>query len=90
MKIKEGYLLREVAGQHVVVPVGAAALDFNGVISLNGAGSYLWGILEKGASEKDLVEALLSRYEVSREGAEADVVRFLEKLRKHALLSEHD
>lgn len=90
MKIKEGYLLREVAGQHVVVPVGDAALDFNGVISLNGTGAYLWGILEPGAGESDLVAALLSRYEVSREGAEADVAAFLSKLRKRGLLDEHE
>ena len=35
MKIKEGYILRNVAGSFVVVPVGNATLEYNGMMNLN-------------------------------------------------------
>jgi len=46
MKVKEGYMLREVAGNSVVVAVGKATLDFNGLITLNSTGTFLWKLLE--------------------------------------------
>jgi hypothetical protein len=79
MKIKEGYLLREVAGSFVVVPVGN--LDFDGMITLNETGALLWKALEDGASEEDLTKAILAEYEIDSETAKRDVALFLEKLR---------
>ncbi|MFA5005876.1 MAG: PqqD family protein [Candidatus Izemoplasmatales bacterium] len=86
MRIKPGYLLRDVAGQHVVVPTGAAAVDFNGIITLNKTGRFLWERLEKGATRATLVAALLETYAVDAERATADVDGFLAKLREHELL----
>ena len=42
MKVKEDFLLREVAGCYVVVPVGKATVDFNGMLNLNDTGAFLW------------------------------------------------
>ena len=42
MKIKEDYLLRKVAECYVVVPVGKATVDFNGMMNLNETGAFLW------------------------------------------------
>ena len=42
MKIKEGFILREVAGNYIVVAVGSAVKQFNGVITLNETGAFLW------------------------------------------------
>ncbi len=86
MKTKPGYLLRKVAGQHVVVPTGAAAVDFNGIITLNGSGARLWETLAKGASRAELVLALLENYVVEPETAAKDVEDFLKKLRENELL----
>ncbi len=86
MKIKDGFILREVAGNTIVVAVGDAVKEFNGVINLNETGAYLWKVLEKGAEEKDLVDALLSEYEVDKELAEKDVKAFIEKLKSSKLL----
>ena len=47
MKIKEGFMLRQVAGQHIVMPLGQKALDFNCAITLNESGAFLWSVLEK-------------------------------------------
>ena len=80
MKIKDGFILREVAGNFIVVAVGNAVKDFNGVITLNEVGAFLWKKLEVGATEEDLVDALLSEYEVEKDVAEADVKKFVDKL----------
>lgn len=77
MKIKNGYMLREVAGEAVVVPSGEVSLNFQGIISLNETGALLWKQLEQGCEKKDLVQALLDEYEVDAETAEKDVNEFL-------------
>ncbi|MBR4882208.1 MAG: PqqD family protein [Clostridia bacterium] len=88
MKINENYVLRQIADTWVVLPLGDATLDFNGMITLNETGSYLWSFLEKGCEVRDLVDALLSEYDVTREAAEADVEAFLNKLRNIDCLEE--
>lgn len=86
MKIKEGFILREVAGNYIVVAVGSAVKQFNGVITLNETGSFLWKKLQEGCEKEDLVNALLSEYEVSEEVALSDVTTFIEKLNGAGLL----
>ena len=86
MKIKEGFILREVAGNYIVVAVGSAVKQFNGVITLNETGSFLWKKLQEGCEKEDLVNALLSEYEVSEEVALSDVITFIEKLNGAGLL----
>jgi hypothetical protein len=90
MKIKPGYLLRTVAGQHVVVPIGEQAVNFNGIITLNTSGKTLWEQLVIGATPDQLVACLLERYQVSKEEAQIDVEAFLTKVRVHRLLVDHE
>lgn len=88
MKIKNGFLLRQVAGNHVVVPVGAQSVDFRCIITLNEVGAYLWKQLEQECSSADLVDALLREYDVTADIASADVERFVASLREKGLLDE--
>ena len=87
MKIKQGFILREVAGNYIVVAVGSAVKEFNGVINLNETGAYLWKKLQDGADEEGLVKALLEEYEVEEELARKDVKAFVEKLQGAKLLN---
>ena len=82
MKIKEGFILRQVADNWVVLPVGQASVNFNGMISLNESGALLWRTLEQGGDRTALAEALLGEYEVEKEEALADVDAFLAALTK--------
>lgn len=84
MKIKDGYLLREVAGSHVVVPVRDA--DLNGMITLNDTGALLWERLQRGCDEADLLRALRDAFEVDEATARADIARFLDRLTEAGLL----
>jgi hypothetical protein len=86
MKIKDGFLLRQVAGQNVVLPVGEG-LDLNMMITLNDTGKFLWEQLSRDTDESALVAALLEEYDVDRETAERAVSRFLETLTGHGFLA---
>lgn len=81
MKRSSDFLLREVAGTTVIVPVGAAASTFPGMISVNATGAYLWEQLETEQTEQTLVQALTERYDVDEEKALVDVKAFVARLR---------
>lgn len=81
MKRSSDFLLRDVAGTLVIVPVGAAVSSFPGMITLNATGAYLWELLETEQTVESLVEALSLRYEVDEVKARADVEAFVERLK---------
>ena len=80
MKIKSGFIMREIAGDYVVVPTGKAAMSFNGLITVNEVGRFLWDKLQKDVSEQELTDMVLDEYEIDRETAAADVAEFIKKL----------
>lgn len=80
MKIKEGFILRNVAGNNVVVPVGQANLDFNGMMSLNDTGAFLFGKMIEGISREELINAVVEEYGIDEQLAATDVDNFIEKV----------
>ena len=80
MKLKKDYVLRQVAGTWVVLPLGEAAVNFSGMIRLNDSGAMLWKVLEQGGDKDALTDALTKEYNVSRQQALADVEEFLSNL----------
>ncbi len=86
MKIKEGFILREVSGTYIVVAVGNMVKNFNGMINLNETGAFLWKQLEKGCSQEQLVQALLGEYDVAKDVAENHVDKFVKHLTEANLL----
>ena len=82
MKIKNGFVVREIAGQYVVVALGQASKIFNGIIKLNESAKFIWDMLAKGAEKGEIVAALLSEYEgVDATVVEADVEKFINELK---------
>lgn len=86
MKIKEGFLLRQVAGQTVVLPCGDD-LDLNMMITLNDTGAFLWQLLQEETDEAAMVKALLSEYEVDEQTAANAVAGFVAKLNENGFLN---
>lgn len=86
MKIKDGFMLRKVGGQYVVVALGEASRSFNGIIRLNDTGKFLWEQLSADSTEEQLCAALLAEYDVTEQQAQSDVSDFTETLKKAALL----
>ena len=85
MKLKDGFILREVAGQTVVLPSGDE-LNLNLMITLNGTGTFLWKQLENDVDEAQLVSALRSEYDVDEETATTAVNGFVAKLKENGFL----
>lgn len=89
MKISKEFVLREIAGVYVIVPTGEAAYRFQGLITVNDTGAFLWEQLQSGEqTEEKLTEALFGEYEVDRESASKDVEEFLRILQEHGILSK--
>ncbi len=74
MKIKDGFILRQICGEYVVVGEGLTQVNFNKMLSLNESAAYLWkAVAGKEFTKEDLVTLLLEQYEVTPEVAAADV-----------------
>ena len=86
MKIKEGYILRSVAGSNIVVAVGDEAASFDGIRTINETGAFLWKVIEQGTTQDALVDALVEEYEVDRETAKEDVSEFVNLLINNGLI----
>ena len=86
MKIKGERILREIAGEHILIPTGASALEIKGMISLSESGVLLWERLQNECSEEELIDAVLDAYDIDRETAALDVRSFLDQLGELHLL----
>lgn len=88
MKLKPGFVVREVGGKTLAVTVGSLSRSFHGMITLNGSGKLIWNALSEDTTEEKIVDAVLAEYEIDRETAERDVAAFVGKLREQNLLLE--
>jgi hypothetical protein len=88
MRIKQNFMLRNIADHWIVVPLGERVVDFNGLITLNETGALLWKELENGADKESLVNILLQEYDIDLHTASKDVDEFLDSLEKGRLLEE--
>ena len=85
MKLKQGFVLRRVAGEIIVLPSGDD-LDLKMMITLNETGEFLWKRLESGAGTEELVQAMLEEYDVDEPTARSGVERFVAKLSDNGFL----
>ncbi len=80
MRIKNGFVLREVAGQNMVIATGEASKDFHGMIKLNNTGKEIWQGMQDGLSETEIAKVLQEKYEIDIEKAEQDTREFIGKM----------
>ena len=87
MKIRNGFILRDVAGKTFVVATGELSKEFNGMITLNETGKFIWLLLQNDVTENEIVEALMKEYECDdRKVVESDVEKFVALLKKDNVL----
>lgn len=86
MRIKKKFVLREIAGEYVLVPVGEAARALNGIVTVNELGAFLWNLLQEEQTEQTLLNAVLDAYAVEEERARQDIRGFLQLLRDNHLM----
>lgn len=89
MKIKSGFELRDICGEHIIVAYGAENVDFTKLITLNESAAYLWKlVIDKDFCEEDLVQLLLVEYDVEKEQASADVKELLASWKNAGLVGD--
>lgn len=88
MKIRKEFVLREIAGDYIIIPTGKTTLAFKGLITVNEVGAALWKMLQSEKSLDELVKGILDEYDVEEGVAREDIQEFLETLSKNGILEE--
>ncbi|MGM9637440.1 MAG: PqqD family protein [Eubacteriales bacterium] len=88
MRATKDVILRQIAGENILIPVGKLALQLKGMMSLSESGLLLWNRLQSDCTADDLVNALLSEYEVDRMTAQQDVDDFLKQMNDVGILED--
>lgn len=80
MKIVKEFILREVAGECVLIPTGETTQEFNGMITLSDTARFIWENLEKADSLEEMTQMVLDTYEIDIETAQRDTAGFIREL----------
>ncbi|MBQ3118671.1 MAG: PqqD family protein [Clostridia bacterium] len=88
MRLKEGFILKKILDDYIVVPTGDNIVDFAVAVSLNESGAFLWEQLSEEKTIFELADALASEYNVSSEEVIGDVAEFAELLKTHDFLAQ--
>ncbi|TVP86413.1 MAG: PqqD family protein [Acholeplasmataceae bacterium] len=86
MKIKAHFVLKEVAGKPIVVPVKEEAVNFSGIITLNASGKFLFEQLQEDLGEDALLARMLDKYDIDEETAKSDIEAFIKTLKDHGII----
>ena len=88
MTVNQEFLLKEIAGSFVVIPVSSILVDFDGMITLNETGVFLWRLLEEDRTFEELLAELQKEYDVDEKTAREDITAFLDEIRAIKALEE--
>ena len=86
MKIKKEVVVRCVAGEYVLVPIGETVLDYNGLFVLTESGKLLWDSIANWAEHDELVSVLVNEYEIDSDTVIEDISEFIKKLRDFGIV----
>lgn len=88
MKVKDGYILKKVAGENIVIATGEARLSFNGIITFNEVGAEVFTRLDGTRTVDQIAQEIASLYNAPKDVIEKDINNLIEKMRNHGLIEE--
>ena len=89
MRIKKGFVLRELVGQKIVTGEGPEQIDFNKLVSLNSSAAYLWEhLVSREFDLETMVDLLLERYDIERSVALKDARALLDNWKSIGLIED--
>ncbi len=88
MRIKDGFILKDVAGSKIVIATGDQRLNFNGVMTFNEVGAQVFNMLDGTRTIDEIAKAIAEEYSVSEEVVKKDVIRLIEKMKGQGLIEE--
>ena len=86
MKINGTFVLREIAGDYIIVPVGESAIDFNGMITLNEIAVFIWKLLQEDHSYDEILHTILNEYDSTEDQVRKDLDDFLKQMKEANLI----
>lgn len=86
MQIKKEMILREIAGENILVPGADAVLSLNGLFVVTETGAFIWKLLPNVKTEEDILNKMLEEYDIDKETAQKDIAEFLERLRNFGII----
>lgn len=87
MKLKSGFVLRNIADKCIIVPVGEESINFSGLMTLNKSGKFLFGaLLLVDSSVESLTQQLMEHYDCDETSAKLDVEAFVNKLKEKNII----
>lgn len=90
MRVEKEFVLREIAGDYIIIPTGKTVLEFNGLLTVNEVGVSLWKMLQKEVTLEELVQGILEEYDVDEAVAREDIMEFLDRLYEGGILSRKE
>ena len=90
MRIAKEFVLREIAGDYIIIPTGKTVLDFNGLITLNEVGVSLWKMLQNEVTFDELLQGILDEYDVEPAAAREDIQEFLDQLVNRGIIEAEE
>ena len=90
MRIDKEFVLREIADEYIIIPIGKTVLEFNGLVTVNEVGVSIWKMLQEKETFDDIVQGILNEYDVEEEVAREDVQEFLDTLINGGILKKDE
>ena len=90
MRITKEFVLREIAGDYIIIPTGKTVFDFNGLITLNEVGVSLWKMLQNEVTFDDLLQGILDEYDVEPAVAREDIQEVLDQLVNRGIIEAEE
>lgn len=88
MKIKDGFVLRDVANQTMVIAVGEASKSFKGMIKMNHTSKEIWNYIKEGLDVDQMVLKMNKMYDVDKEILKKDILHIIEILKTHHIIED--
>lgn len=80
MKIKEGFVVRKVMGNNVIIATGAQSKKFHGMVKLNDTAAEIWGYLSSEMDVETICKTMLEKYDVDEALLRADIEKTVNTL----------
>ena len=88
MKIEKDFVLREIAGDYIIIPTGQTGFEMNGLITVNEIAAFIWNLLQEERTFDALMDAILTEYEIDEQTARNDLQEFLDILQKKGIIAQ--
>ena len=88
MKAREGFILRNLAGEYLLMPKGEKIKSYDSVVLMNELSAFVWGKMQNPVTQSDLLEAVLNEYDVDEKTAREDLDGLLAELKEAGVIDD--